>query len=191
MTSILKNKVNKKYSIGNLEKILPEKAFFYFASDESLEIPALYNISNYIDLNYIKYTVKDFKKDYPLYSKYKEIDSVFNIFKQGYSLKKFFIKKEIYSVFSKNLKNGFFYNSKVANLKNAINDFIIKYDISNFKIEFYKEHVELYGDKELLRAFKNSFNLQEDIYYEKYKNSWHLAFSGLLADYIICKEKKG
>ena len=87
-------------------------------------------------------------------------------------------------------KNGFWYNSKASNLKNIINKLVINYDISNFKIEFYKEHIELYGDKELLEAFKNTFNLQEGIYYEKYKSSWHLAFSGLLADYITYKEKK-
>lgn len=191
MTSILKNKVNKKYSIGKLEKLLTKKIFLYFADNNSLEIPPLYNISYSIDIDYIEYTVKDFKKDYPLYSNYKEIDTVFNIFKQGYSLHKYFILKNIHSVFVRNLKAGFIYNSKVTNLKNAISDFIIKYDISNFKVEFYKEHIELYGNKELLEAFKNTFNLQEDIYYEKYKSSWHLAFSGLLADYIMYKEKKG
>ena len=47
---------------------------------------------------------------------------------------KYFILKNIHSVFVRNLKAGFIYNSKVTNLKNAISDFIIKYDISNFKV---------------------------------------------------------
>lgn len=159
-------------------------------NNKTLAIPPLYTISQYIDLDYINYTPLDLKKDYKKYSNYKEIETVFNILKQGHSVNEYLFKSKVDQDLILKFKNGFWYNSKASNLKNIINKLVINYDISNFKIEFYKEHIELYGDKELLEAFKNTFNLQEGIYYEKYKSSWHLAFSGLLADYITYKEKK-
>lgn len=188
--SILKEKVINKYSLNQLKEILPQKILYYFMDNKTLVIPPLYTISQYIDLDYINYTPSDLKKDYKKYDNYKEIETVFNIFKQGYSVNECLIKSKVDQDFILKLKNGFWYNSKASNLKNIINKLVINYDISNFKVEFYKEHIELYGEKELLEAFKNAFNLQEGIYYEKYKSSWHLAFSGLLADYITYKEKK-
>ncbi|MEJ6466608.1 hypothetical protein [Fusobacterium ulcerans] len=188
--SILKEKVINKYSLNQLKEILPQKLLYYFMNNKTLAIPPLYTISQYIDLDYINYTPSDLKKDYKKYSNYKEIETVFNILKQGHSVNEYLFKSKVDQDLILKFKNGFWYNSKASNLKNIINKLVINYDISNFKIEFYKEHIELYGDKELLEAFKNTFNLQEGIYYEKYKSSWHLAFSGLLADYITYKEKK-
>lgn len=102
--SILKEKVINKYSLNQLKEILPQKILYYFMDNKTLVIPPLYTISQYIDLDYINYTPSDLKKDYKKYDNYKEIETVFNIFKQGYSVNECLIKSKVDQDFILKLK---------------------------------------------------------------------------------------
>lgn len=112
---------------------------------------------------------------------------MFKILSQGVSLRDVTLEN---SNFNRVLRKGFYYNSTILNPDEIRKYIVIHYDVSDFKIEFYKNHIELYGNKEKLEEFKKKFNLNEDVFYEKYKESWHLAFKGLLAEYIRIHEKK-
>lgn len=187
--SIIKEKINNYYDIEELKKKCKKFIFSYLTTNKKRKIPALYEITKSIDIANLEYTLEDFKKDYPEMTGFKEIQTVFNIYSSGLSMegysKKIGMPPKGLPTF---LKQGFYYNSTV--FIKMLEVVKIEYDISNFKIEFYENHIELYGEKEKLMEFKNLYNLEEKVYYEFYKNSWHLAFRGLLAEYIRLEEKK-
>lgn len=186
---IIKEKITNYYSIEELRKKCKKFIFSYLTTNKERKTPALYEITKSVDITNIGYTLEDFKKDYPEMNDFKEIRTIFNIYSSGLSMEGYCKKKGMPPKgLPTLLKRGFFYNSTV--FIKMLEVIKIEYNISNFKIEFYKNHIELYGDKENLEKFKNLYCLEEKVYYEIYKDSWHLAFRGLLAEYIRLKEKK-
>lgn len=185
---IIKKKVLEKYNVDEIKNMCAEKFFnnnfkknTHFCSD-------LFTFAKYFDINQLSYTIEDFKQDYPeIVLNYKEIETVFSLYKNGKPLK-FYERERNYKTgsFINSLRNGFYYNS--ITLLKMLDLLVITYDISDFKVEYYKEHIELYGEKEKLEEFKSKYDLKERVYFELYKNSWHLATRGLLAEYIRLKE---
>ena len=186
MGFILTEKIFNHYSKKELGDILSPKVFTQLSTNTKI-LPWFSELAKVIDIKKIGYTLEDFKHDYQKYKDFVEIESLFKILSQGISLRDIAIFN---SNFHTVLKKGFYYNSTILKSSEIEKYIVIHYDISAFKIEFYKNHIELYGDKEKLEEFKKKFNLSEDVFYEKYKESWHLAFKGLLAEYIRIHEKK-
>lgn len=186
MGFILTEKIFNHYSKKELGDILSPKVFTQLSTNTKI-LPWFSELAKVIDIKKIGYTLEDFKHDYPKYHDFIEIETVFNILSQGISLRDITLTN---SNFNRVLRKGFYYNSTMLHSDEIRKYIIIHYDISDFKIEFYKNHIELYGDKEKLEEFKKKFNLNEDVFYEKYKESWHLAFKGLLAECIRIHEKK-
>lgn len=184
---IIKEKILEKYSILELKKIFGSWFLYFKRSDFKGE---LYNITSYLTINNLDYSLEEFKKDYPKLSNNKEIATIFKLYKSGFSLRTWSIKfnKNINHL-KKQLKDGYIYNS-TSIPKEFLKYVDIAIDTSDFKIELYKKHIELYGEKEKLEAFRRTYSLKERVYFEKYKNSYHLAFKGFLADYISYKERE-
>lgn len=184
---IIKEKILEKYSILELKKIFGSWFLYFKRSDFKGE---LYNITSYLTINNLDYSLEEFKKDYPKLSNNKEIATIFKLYKSGFSLRTWGIKfnKDINHL-KKQLKDGYIYNS-TSIPKEFLKYVDISIDTSDFKIELYKKHIELYGEKEKLEAFRRTYSLKERVYFEKYKNSYHLAFKGFLADYISYKERE-
>lgn len=186
MELILRKKIFEHYTVEELKTLLPPRIFSQLCN-EGGNLPWLSELTRLLDFSNIDYTVEDFKKDYTKYKDFVEIKTVFNILMKGISLREFrYFNKNITSL----LKKGFYYNSHIFQSTEIEKYIVIDYDITPFKIEFYKNHIELYGEKEELENFRNKFKLKECVYYEKYKKSWHLALKGLLAEYIRIHEKK-
>lgn len=179
---IIKEKIMNKYTKAELEKILGNKKDYFYKKDFNITIQYLANI---FDIDSLNYSLDDFIQDYPRYTSYKEIKTVFNIFKAGRSINSLRNEYDIKIAHIKTqLRNGFIYNS--TSIPKELFKFVaIDYDFSKFKkIEYYKKHIEIYDDKSTLEEFREKFNLREKVYFEKYKNSWHLAIQGFLAEYI-------
>ena len=80
-------------------------------------------------------------------------------------------------------QTAFDYNSsKTENIQNTFRVNHIGYDIDKFRLETYGRHIELYGKKEELEYFKNKYDTDHLVLFETYKQEWHLAFNGLLAE---------
>lgn len=180
--SIIKEKILKFYAIDELKYLCSNHIFFYLTRNHIKNIPKLCEFAKFLDIKTF-YTTDDFVIDYPVIKNFKEFKSIFNIYCTGLTLKEFEKKYAVTSgILMRYLKKGFFYNSQVLN--NVVPYLSIDFNIENFEIEIYKTHIELYGNKQDLIDFKNKYNLRENPYLEIYKNKWHLAFSGLLAEYI-------
>lgn len=150
----------------------------------------MYNITSYLSIDNLEYSLEEFKKDYPKLANNKEVATFFKLYKNGLSLHHWGEKFERDTHYlKKQLKNGYIYNS-ISIPKEFFKYVDIDIDISDFTIEFYKKHIELYGDREKLETFRRKFSLKEKVYFEKYKNSYHLAFKGFLAEYIVYIKKE-
>ncbi|MGL5124076.1 MAG: hypothetical protein ACRC6K_07975 [Fusobacteriaceae bacterium] len=133
----------------------------------------------------VKYTYEDFLKDYGLrYKEYKELKTLFNILIKGYSPTSY-----LTSNFYNFLVKGFNYNAKIVkeeNLEKLLDVLHIECSINNYSLilEKHRRHIELYGEKDNLEKFKEDYRIEEPILYEKFKEKWHLAFDGILAEYL-------
>ena len=115
---------------------------------------------------------------------YKASDILYKIYKAGYSVLQFRKKYNISSYLENMIKNGLDFNCPIENGYRIIE--VLKYniDLKTFKIDKYDTHIELFGNLEQLKAFKEKYGINYEVIYEPYKKSWHLAFRGMLADYI-------
>ena len=89
----------------------------------------------------------------------------------------------------KQLCDHFYMESKTFS-KEQIRYIVIEYDISNFEVAFFDKHIELYGEKDDLEAFKKKFKISQKVLWNFQNNTWHLAFKGLLAEKIRMDCKK-
>ena len=179
---IIKDKILKKYTKEELNNILGKRKDYFYRKNFKCTIQYIVNI---FDIDSLNYNLNDFLADYPTYALYKENETLFNIFKAGYTLRSFSKKYDIdMGYVNTQLRKGFIYNS--TSIPNILFKFInLNYPFNKFmKIEYYKKHIEIYDKKEILEKFRETFNLKEKVYFEKYKNSWHLAIQGFLAEYI-------
>lgn len=184
---IIKEKILEKYSTLELKEIFGAWFLYFKRSDFKGE---LYNITSYLNIDNLDYSLEDFKKDYPKLANNKEIPTIFKLYKSGISLRAWGTKfnKDINHL-KKQLKGGYIYNS--TSIPKEFLEYVdIDVDTSSFRIEHYKKHIELYGEKEKLEVFREVYSLKEKVYFEKYKNSYHLAFKGFLADYIAYKKRE-
>lgn len=183
---IIYDKIKKKYDKYDIEEIFPRitaRKIIFERDSVRMDV-----IAKNISLNEIGYTLQDYIADYKKDKIYKEIGMVFEIYKSGMGIENFIIKHDLGDYFKQLLKLGFDYNAPLKNGYKIIDLFHIKVDFSNFSIDKYDTHIELFGDKEELKKFKEKFKIHHDVLFEPIKKSWHLAFDGLLADYI--KHKK-
>ncbi len=183
---IIYEKIKEKYSPEELKERVGRSAYFRMQDNKPVKLNALYSK---LDLKDIKYSEEDLIKDYPQYEKYIEKKTLLNIIKNGYSVE-YLSKENDINVLVAHVWKGFNYNSQKYDGKEDVLKLLkIDYDISNFKLEIYKRHIELYGDKEELEKFREKFSIDRQVLYEKYKEKWHLAFDGLLAEYIKIKSR--
>ena len=176
------SKIHAIYSKDEIYKMFPRisarKIIF------SRDIIKINILAKYCDFKKINYSINDLKEDYPHLAEYKSLDIAYKIYSSGYSVKEFYQKHGIGSFLENIIRNGLNFNSNFENGYKIIEFMGYKIDISNFKVDKYDIHIELFGEKEQLIAFKEKYNLKFEVLYEPYKKSWHLAFNGILADYI-------
>lgn len=179
---IIYSKINAVYSKHEIYEIFPtitaRKIIF------SRDIIKINILAKYCDFKKINYSINDLKKDYPHLAKYKGLDIAYKIYSSRYSVKEFYRKHGIGSFLEYIIRNGLDFNSNFENGYKVIKFMEYKIDVSNFKIDKYDTHIELFGNPEQLKSFKEKYNLKFEVLYEPYKESWHLAFNGILADYI-------
>lgn len=179
---IVYSKINAIYSKDEIYKIFPRiTARKIIFNRDVIKINVL---AKYCDFKKIKYTMEDLKKDYPKLAEYKSLDIAYKIYASGYSVKEFYEKFEIGSYLEYIIRNGINFNSVFENGYKIIEFMEWKIDTKKFKIDKYDTHIELFGKAEQLKAFKEKYGIRYEVIYEPYKKSWHLAFNGILADYI-------
>lgn len=180
---ILYDKLKERYTRPELISLLGNASAGRIWREEINLHPT--TISKKIDIKQLDYSFKDFFEDYDfLYKDHVEKDMIYNLFIKGLPIKTLIEKYNLESLIYIFLKKGFNYNSTSNNLHLIFDYLGIYIDTSNFTIDCYKRHIELFGTKEALKAFKDQYGIKYDLYYESYKKSWHLAFDGCLAEYI-------
>ena len=183
---IIYEKLKGKYG-EDLKEKLTERLYYKVAINKSFCLHNLVKCG--IDLEDLGYTFEDYLEDFEEQAnKYVEKKTMYNIIKKGYAPGSFFS-----TTFADYLKEGFNYNSKIINKEGGerileILDIDCDLEKYNLRLENYKRHVELYGIKEDLESFQKDFNLKQPILWEKKKEEWHLAFGGLLCEWIKYKK---
>lgn len=182
---ILYEKILEKYSLEEIKNAVSQKAYYKLKKNEEYKVLSFAKL----DLTKIEYNVNEFIKDYPQYKEHVEKETLLNLFKHGVTVEH--IHKNSVRNFYKHIRDGFIYKSKLYKGKtNLLKLLVIDYDISNFRLEKYTRHIELYGDKNQLEKFREHYKISYGIIYEKFKEEWHLAFDGLLAEYIKVHENQ-
>ena len=184
--------INKKI-IENVEpeKFLKLSEFMQnkIKNDERIRLNSILKYFSFKELNY---TFEDFLKDE--YSKNAiEKKALYNLYFLGYesineyaeknNLNKYKLTENILYGFDKRSKYLFEYNNSFLELIE------IDYNLQGLEIEYYKKHIEIYGEKRLLEDFRIKHNIKYPVRYEPLKEKFHLAFNGLLSEYIKYKQK--
>lgn len=183
--------INQKIKIflnGNLEnlKIVMKNKI---EKDEKIRIV---DILKNFSLKELDYSFEDFTADgYGENAKEKKV--LYKIFFMGYHSVNEYCKQngiETGTFFSC-IRNGFRNERGNALLKQSkifLSLLEIEYNLENIELEFYKKHIELYGEKEVLEKFRKFHEIRYPVRFEPVKEKWHLAFSGVLAEYIRYRE---
>lgn len=168
----------KKIGIDNLNKL---NQGIYYKVKKNKKV-ALNIIGKYIDLKSIDYSYDDYKLDYPeRIEGYAESKVLYNIERSGRSLTSF-PASAVAAV-----RIGINYNYFILKNKEQRYEFLEYLDINlDYQLDFesFEMHTEAYGDYEELERFKNDYEIKNEIVFEKYKEKWHLAFSGIISEYI-------
>lgn len=163
---------------GNLNEI--NQALYYKIRNN--QKVALNIIGKYIDLESVNYTYEDYEKDYPeKVSNYSESKVLYNIEKTGRALTSF--PAAVVAA----VRIGINYNYLILKDKDLREEFLEYLDISlDYKLDFesFEIHTEAYGEYEELERFKSDYEIKNEIIFEKYKEKWHLAFSGIISEYV-------
>lgn len=144
---------------------------------------SLDTIAKNMDIKKTNYNVADFLEDYPQYKKHKEIKTIYNIQIDGETVSGLSERNKCSTLFG-HTKDGFDFNSNdyIAK-KEVLKYFDFDIDLSQFKTKTFKRHTELYGAKEELEAFREKYKITHKVL-EKEIDTWHLAFDGMLNDWI-------
>ncbi len=186
---ILYDRLKEKYTRAELISLLGNASAGRIWREEINLHPT--TISKKIDIKQLDYSFEDFFEDYDfLYKDHLEKYMIYNLFIEGVSVASLIKQYNLESLLYVFLKKGFNYNSTSNNLHLIFSFLGICIDTSSFTIDFYKRHVELFGTKEDIKAFKERYDIKYDLYYEPYRKSWHLAFDGCLAEHIRKKSRK-
>lgn len=183
---IINDKI-KKILNGDLKK-LNTAIRKRIENDEKVRV---YSILKYFSFQDLNYSFEDFitdgygegvKEQKALYLLLCEYDSV-NNFCEVHGIE----KETFYILLRKGIEKlpKSLYEKKDTFMKY----FELEYDISCFKVDYYKKHIELFGNPEQLKAFKEKHGIPYPVRYEPVKEAWHLAFNGPLAEYIKYKEQ--
>lgn len=183
---IIYNKIKSKYTKEEIYNLFPRITARNIIYERT--IIKIGVIAKFVSFNFINYTLEDYIKDYSSDKIYKEVEYVYQILASGKNIGKIAVENGLSDNFDYMLKNGINFNSEGINSYKIIDILKIQVDISKFKVDKYPIHIELFGEKEELQKFKETFNLKYDVLYEPIKKSWHLAFDGMLAEYLR-KEK--
>ncbi|GLI58315.1 hypothetical protein PM10SUCC1_38290 [Propionigenium maris DSM 9537] len=179
---ILYEKLKNKYG-DNLKEKLSERLYHKMAAKKSFYLHNIVKCG--VDLDELGYTFEDYLEDFRHQAdKYAEKRTLFNILKKGYAPGGYSS-----STFQEYLRKGFNSNSQIVrgeDREEILDVLDIDCDLAryNLRCEVYRRHIELYGAKEDLERFQEDFSIKQSILWEKRKEEWHLAFDGLLADYI-------
>lgn len=181
------SKIRAVYSKDEIYKMFPihtaRKIIFHRST---IKINVLVKYCNFKKINY---TLNDLQEDYPNFANYKGAEIAYKIYSQGSSITDFWRKHQIGPHLENLIRSGIDFNSTVENGYKIIKFMEYKINIKMFKVDKYDTHVELFGEKEDLIKFKEKYNLRFEVIYEPYKKSWHLAFNGMLAEYIKVYKK--
>lgn len=179
---IIYNKIKSKYTKEEIYNLFPRITARNIIYERT--IIKIGVIAKFVSFDFINYTLEDYIKDYSSDKIYKEVEYVYQILASGKNIGKIAVENGLSDNFDYMLKNGINFNSEGINSYKIIDILKIKVDVSKFKIDKYPIHIELFGEKEDLFQFQKKFKLKYDVLYEPIKKSWHLAFDGMLADYI-------
>lgn len=186
---ILYDKIKAKYSKEEIKNLLGGPTGRRLWREEPSIRP--FTILKKINSLEINYTIDDFFKDYSKsYSHYKEKEMIYSMVMAGYSITQLSDKFNLESQFYYQITKGFNYNSMSLNIHRVFDILEIEVDTSPFKIDLYKTHIELFGEKEDLEAFRVRYDIKWELWFEPYRKSWHLAFNGCLAEYIRIKKNR-
>lgn len=145
---------------------------------------SLDTIAKSMDVKKTNYNVFDFLEDYPQYKKHKEIKTIYNIQINGDTVSGLSERNKCSTLFG-HTKDGFDFNSNAyVGKPEVLNYFDFDIDLSKFTIKILKRHTELYGEKKELDSFRERYQITHQVSLEKELNTWHLAFDGMLNDWI-------
>lgn len=179
---IIYNKIKSKYTkeeIYNLFPRLTARNIIYERTIIKIGV-----IAKFVSFDFINYTLEDYIKDYSSDKIYKEVKYVYQILASGKNIGKIAVENGLTDNFDYMLKNGINFNSEGINSYKIIDILKIEVGVSKFKIDKYPIHIELFGEKEDLLQFQKKFKIEHDVLFEPIKKEWHLAFDGMLAEYI-------
>ena len=146
--------------------------------------PSLDSLANKFDMKKTGYTLEMFLEDYPKYKEFAEKKTIFNILMDGQTIDGLTKTYEV-SLLNKHMKKGFDFNSNAyIGKKEVLKYFKFDIDLSRFKYKIYRRHTELYGEKEDLEKFKEQYKIAQPVLMEKEMDTWHLAFDGMMNDWI-------
>lgn len=173
----------KKYGLySEFKKSIPK--YYLRKIDNFINIP-FYNIVEYVNLKKIKYNYDDFLEDYALELENKvEKYLLWQIWKKGSSINSFILKNDISTALDRHLRNGIDNNSTFKNQSLVIALWNPKLDLKEFKVTPFEGHIELHGEKEFLEDFRELHKIKYEVLWDQTKDSYHLAFGGILAEYI-------
>lgn len=180
---IIYDKIKNIYTKNEIEKMFPRISARKIIFERG--IVRMDVIAKGVSFESIDYTLQDYIRDYNKDKIYKELWMVFEIYKQGFKIEEFMREYSLPAHFRNIIRYGLDYNTTMKNGYKLINLFKIRVDASKFEVDkSYETHIELFGIKEELEAFKTEFKIEHSVLFEPLKKSWHLAFDGMLAEYI-------
>ncbi|MDY3059290.1 MAG: hypothetical protein SOR11_04740 [Fusobacterium sp.] len=180
---IIIDKIIEKYSKEEIYKLLPRITARNIIFNRKTLIKAGV-LAKYISFDEIGYTLDDYISDYKADKKYKEVKYVFEILRSGKNIGQLAKENDMTDQLDYILKHGFDFNSNGLNLYKVIDIFKIKVDIKKMELEKFENHIELYGEEKELINFREKFKITHPVLYEPIKKKFHLAFDGMLADYL-------
>lgn len=179
---IIYDKICRKYTKTEINQMVDSRtARKIYYNRETIPIGKICKMFSFDDIGY---TLQDAIIDYEINKTYKEYEHVFNLLKKGYTINFITVRYELTASFEYMLKYGLNYNSDAKNGYKIIDILKIDIPLESFTIDKYETHIELFGKKEDLEKFKEKYNIHYNIIFEPFKKQWHLAFNGMLADWI-------
>lgn len=179
---IIYEKAIKKFSKKELRKILPVLSGRKFLQTHKIKLEVSSNIPYYK----IGYSLEDFQKDYPIAKKWKEKEFFYHIYANGETINSLLTKYDISSgTIRRSLEEGVIYEGKSRNFYH-----VFKYTKADeilwerYKIIFFKNHTEVYGEKEELEYIIKYLQIDKEAIWEPFKESFHIAFGGNLSLYV-------
>ncbi|MEJ6467345.1 hypothetical protein [Fusobacterium ulcerans] len=179
---IIYDKIKTKYNKNEISQLFPRITARNIIYEKT--IIKIGVIAKFVSFDFIDYSLQDYIEDYEADKIYKEVEYVYQILASGKNIGQIAAENSLSDNFDYMLKRGLNFNSDGINSYKIIDILKIEVNISKFKLDKYPIHIELFGEKEDLLEFKEKFKIEREVLFEPIKKSWHLAFNGMLAEYI-------